>query len=50
MPGAREKFTNLSFSHQREYVRWITGAKKEETRRKRLQEAVDMIAAGRKRG
>jgi hypothetical protein len=49
-PGAREKFTNLSYSHQREYVRWVEGAKKDDTRRKRVVEAAEMVAAGRKRG
>ena len=49
VPGARERFDKLSYSHQREYVRWIEGAKKEETRRKRLGEAVEMVAAGKKR-
>ncbi len=48
-PGAREKFALLSYSHQREYVRWVEGAKKDDSRRKRVVEAAEMIAAGKKR-
>ena len=48
--GAREKFEKLSYSHQREYVRWVEAAKKDDTRRKRVVEAAEMVAAGRKRG
>ncbi|MBC7447903.1 MAG: DUF1905 domain-containing protein [Hymenobacteraceae bacterium] len=50
LAGAREKFANLSYSHQREYVRWVEATKKDDTRRKRVVEAAEMVAAGRKRG
>jgi hypothetical protein len=30
-PGALEYFQSLSFSHQKEYVLWVSGAKKQET-------------------
>ena len=33
-------------SHRREYVEWITGAKREETRQKRLATAISQIAEG----
>ena len=33
-------------SHQREYIEWITGAKQEETRTRRLAKAIAQIAAG----
>jgi hypothetical protein len=36
-------------SHKREYLAWITGAKREETRQRRLAEAVKMLAAGKSR-
>jgi len=36
-------FDSLSYSHRREYCRWIVGAKKEETRLKRAQKAVQML-------
>lgn len=47
--GARDKFEKLSYSHQREYVRWVEAAKKDDTRRKRIVEAAEMVAAGKKR-
>ena len=39
-------FENLSPSHKREYVEWITGARREDTRRKRIQTAIKQMAAG----
>ena len=50
VPGARERFANLAYTHQREYVRWVESAKKDDTRRKRVTEAAAMIGAGKKRG
>lgn len=38
-------FDSLSFTHRKEYCRWISEAKKEETRAKRLQKAVVMMRA-----
>ncbi|HLY41010.1 MAG TPA: YdeI/OmpD-associated family protein [Terracidiphilus sp.] len=38
-------FDNLSYTHRKEYVRWITDAKKEETRTRRLAKAVEMMKA-----
>ena len=49
-PKAAAYFAKLAYTHQREYVRWLEGAKKPETRTKRLGEIVDMLAQGRKRG
>jgi Bacteriocin-protection, YdeI or OmpD-Associated/Domain of unknown function (DUF1905) len=46
VPTARETFDGLSFTHRREYVEWITGAKREETRRARLERAVGMLREG----
>ena len=43
-------FAKLAYTHQREYVRWLEGAKKPETRARRLGEVVDLLAQGRKRG
>jgi uncharacterized protein YdeI (YjbR/CyaY-like superfamily) len=37
-----------STSHQSAYVGWIESAKKEETRRRRVSEAVAMLREGRK--
>jgi hypothetical protein len=39
-------FEKLSYSHQKEYCRWITEAKKEETRQARLTKAVAMLKKG----
>src|SRR5579864_7115449 len=36
-------FEKLSYTHRKEYCRWITGAKKEETRLRRLEKAVEML-------
>ncbi len=49
-PKAASYFNKLAYTHQREYVRWLEGAKKPETRARRLGEAVEMLAQGRKRG
>ena len=49
-PQAAAYFAKLAYTHQREYVRWLEGAKKPETRTRRLGEIVDMLAQGRKRG
>jgi uncharacterized protein YdeI (YjbR/CyaY-like superfamily) len=39
----------FSPSHQREYIEWITDAKSEETRNRRLQTAVEWMAEGKSR-
>jgi hypothetical protein len=44
-PPAWTRFQELSFSHQREHVEAIVGAKKPETRARRIGNAVRMIAA-----
>lgn len=37
-------FDKMSYSHQREYVKWIEEAKKEETRFNRIVKAIEKIA------
>jgi len=39
-------FEKLSYSHKREYCRWITEAKREQTRANRLVKAVEMLRNG----
>lgn len=39
-------FERLSYTHRREYCRRISEAKKEETRLKRLQKAIEMLKKG----
>lgn len=48
-PRARAFFDGLSYSHQSAYVLWISDAKKDETRRARLDKAVEMLVEGRRR-
>jgi hypothetical protein len=36
-------FEKLSYTHRKEYCRWITGAKKKETRLRRLEKAIEML-------
>jgi uncharacterized protein YdeI (YjbR/CyaY-like superfamily) len=43
-------FSNLAPSYRRLYVRWIEDVKKEETRRKRLAEAVGLLEQNKKLG
>lgn len=45
-PKARETFEKFSYSHKKEYVEWVTEAKKEETRLSRMQKAIEMMAEG----
>jgi bacteriocin resistance YdeI/OmpD-like protein/uncharacterized protein DUF1905 len=36
-------YDGLSFTHRREYASWIAEAKREETRRRRVEKAVEML-------
>jgi uncharacterized protein YdeI (YjbR/CyaY-like superfamily) len=47
--AATATFKGLSPSHRREYVEWITEAKREETRRKRLATTLEWLAEGKSR-
>ena len=47
---AWENFNNLAPSYRRHYIGWISDAKREETRRRRLKEAVALLARGEKLG
>ena len=46
---ARAIFEGFSPSHRREYIEWISEAKRDETRQRRLAQALEMLAAGRTR-
>jgi len=48
-PVAKAAFDGMAFIHRKEYVRWITEAKRDETRERRVQQAVEMIRSGRTR-
>src|SRR5262249_55806680 len=43
-PKAWESFERLAPSHRKQYITWIMDAKKEETRERRLREAVALLA------
>jgi hypothetical protein len=42
-PDARAAWEALSYSHKREYVNWINGAKRVETRASRIEKAIPML-------
>ncbi|NJD23222.1 MAG: hypothetical protein FIA82_11230 [Melioribacter sp.] len=46
---ANETFNNFSYSHKKEYVEWITEAKTEETRNKRIATTLEWLAEGKAR-
>lgn len=47
--AAGATFDNFPPSQQREYVEWITGSKRDETRTKRLTQALEWLAEGKRR-
>jgi uncharacterized protein YdeI (YjbR/CyaY-like superfamily) len=47
---AWKHFEQLAPSYRRAYIAWIDSAKREETKRKRMREAVGLLAAGKKLG
>jgi Domain of unknown function (DUF1905)/Bacteriocin-protection, YdeI or OmpD-Associated len=48
-PKARESWSNLSFTHRKEYVREIEGAKRIETRKKRIGAMMDALRKGQRK-
>jgi uncharacterized protein YdeI (YjbR/CyaY-like superfamily) len=46
---AQAEFDRMAFTHRKEYARWIAEAKKDETRQRRVQQALEMIKAGKTR-
>jgi hypothetical protein len=46
VPAAAAAYERLSYTHRREYVRWITEAKRRSTRDSRVAKAVQMLLAG----
>ena len=45
-PDAAAAFEGLSYTHRREYVQWIVEAKREETRRRRIEKTLADLRAG----
>jgi antitoxin component of MazEF toxin-antitoxin module len=48
-PQAKAVFEGLAFTHRKEYARWIAEAKRDETRQRRVEQAVEMIKEGKTR-
>jgi uncharacterized protein YdeI (YjbR/CyaY-like superfamily) len=46
---ARAAFDRMSYTHRKEYVEWIKEAKREETRRRRIAKAVELMGRGKPR-
>jgi uncharacterized protein YdeI (YjbR/CyaY-like superfamily) len=46
---AKATFDKFSYSHKKEYVEWITEAKREETRQKRIATAIEWLTEGKPR-
>jgi len=46
---ARQTFEAFAFSHRKEYINWITEAKTEATRDKRMKTAIEWLAEGKSR-
>jgi uncharacterized protein YdeI (YjbR/CyaY-like superfamily) len=49
LPAAKATFDGFTPSCQREYVEWVTEAKRDETRAKRLAQTVEWLAEGKRR-
>ena len=47
-PKAKSAFEALSFTNKKEYVGWISQAKKAETREKRLTDTIEKLLSGKK--
>ena len=48
-PKAKAAFDAMAFTHRKEYARWVAEAKREETRQRRVQQALGMIRSGKAR-
>jgi len=46
---ARAPFDRLAYTHRKEYARWIDEAKRDETRQRRLAQALEMLRQGKTR-
>jgi uncharacterized protein YdeI (YjbR/CyaY-like superfamily) len=49
-PAAGDHFNKLAPSHRRHYLMWLMDAKREDTRTRRLQEAIDKLSKGEQLG
>ena len=49
VPKARAVWTDITPSARRDWIAWITSAKQSETRARRIRNACEMLAAGKRR-
>jgi uncharacterized protein YdeI (YjbR/CyaY-like superfamily) len=49
-PQAWENFAKLAPSYRRQYIGWISAARRTDTRQKRLQEAIERLERNEKLG
>ena len=47
--AAEKSFDELSYTHRKEYVRWVEEAKKPETRARRVAQTIEMLTEGKRR-
>jgi hypothetical protein len=47
-PSAKALFESIAYTHKKEYVRWITEAKRAETRENRIVQTIQMLESGKK--
>jgi hypothetical protein len=45
-PAAKKAFDGLSFTNRKEYAEWVAGAKRPETRQRRLEKSIEMLRTG----
>jgi hypothetical protein len=48
-PAVAQAFESLAYTHRKEYVRWVTEARREQTRADRIAKTVEMVRAGQTR-
>jgi hypothetical protein len=48
LPLAKDVFNQLSYSHKKEYVNWVLSARQAETRQRRIEKALMLLAQGKK--
>ncbi len=47
--GLQDVFFKLAYTHRKEFINWIIGAKKESTRQNRVIKTIEMVSAGKHR-
>lgn len=46
-PAAKAAYEGLAFTHRKEFARWVAEAKRDETRKRRVAQALEMLSEGR---